>query len=308
MTIAPITIIGGSGTAGVPLLTEFVRSGIPTRVLAHQPENVRARFPTISVVAGSMARGDDVQRAIAGSSTVVLLTPLGGNNDVQLELDAAEHLCAAAVAERTPHVIYTSLLSAGQPTGVPSMDVKGRIEQMLATSGVGWTSLRAGAYLDYFVGRGSRLWRYGLVPAFGTRGVRTQYSAQRDLAQVIAKLHGEEKVVNGSIDVVDPMAYTAQDLARCIGRVLRRSLRIVPGPFAAPLIRLLLPPVRWLRPKQATVLTVMGYLGTHDFLGQGTPVATVLPHLRITTLEDYVRLLLAKDDSTLKEARRTAAR
>lgn len=295
-----IAVIGGTGLAGVPLLTEFVRSGIPTRVLARQPALVQARFPELTVVQGSMVRRDDVQRAIAGATTVVLLTPLGGNNNSTGELEAAQSVLAAAQAEHTPHIIYTSLISAGRVTGIPAMDVKSHIEQMLAASGIGWSSLRAGAYLDYFIGRSSTIWRYGIVPAFTKQGVCTQYTAQSDIARAIVAFHTTSKAVNGSVDVIDTMPYTARDLVMLIRRLLKRNLHAFPGGLAVPIITALLPVVRSMRPKQATVLTVMRYLSTHDFLGQSIPITTVLPSFPMTTVELYVRALLNRSNNRAK--------
>jgi uncharacterized protein YbjT (DUF2867 family) len=86
----------------------------------------------------------DLKAALHGVAAAFLMTPVGGNDDVQIELRAARCAIEAARHLRLPHLIYLSLSKPPRPTGVPMLDVKRQIEEMVLASGVPFSSLRTG--------------------------------------------------------------------------------------------------------------------------------------------------------------------
>lgn len=131
-----IAVLGGTGHVGVQYITEFLAEGVHMRVLARTPEQVTRRFSQAEVMAGSMMDETEVARALENANAVFLITPIGGNNDAEIELRAARTAIAAARAVQLPHLIYVSQIQLDQPTGVPVLDVKAQIDGMLAASGV----------------------------------------------------------------------------------------------------------------------------------------------------------------------------
>ena len=137
-----IGVLGGTGRFGAPYIRELLAQGLAVRILARTPGPVAERFPGADVRRGSMMVVDDVRRTLDGMAGGLLITPVGGNDDTAIELQAARVAAAAAQMVRLPHLIYVSLIQHTAPTGVPLLDVKREIEDMIASSGIPWMNSR----------------------------------------------------------------------------------------------------------------------------------------------------------------------
>ncbi len=62
------------------------------------------------------------------------------------------HVLKAAGAVGTPHIVYTSGLGAEHPQNVPAIDGKAFLETLLRQSGLPFTILRPGLFMDDFLG------------------------------------------------------------------------------------------------------------------------------------------------------------
>jgi hypothetical protein len=74
-------------------------------------------------------------------------------------LTAARTTIAAAKVTKLSQIIYASQILPEQPTGVAILDAKVKIEKMLAASGVPWSSLCIGCYMDEWLGMAQPLFR-----------------------------------------------------------------------------------------------------------------------------------------------------
>jgi uncharacterized protein YbjT (DUF2867 family) len=73
--------------------------GLNVKVLARSPRKVAKHFPYADVLQGNMMNVSDVKEAFNRLSAAFLITPVGGNDDVQIELRAA--FCAITEARAT---------------------------------------------------------------------------------------------------------------------------------------------------------------------------------------------------------------
>jgi uncharacterized protein YbjT (DUF2867 family) len=89
------------------------------------------------------------RRALRDVAAVVIALDGRGAEGRTLEERVARALFEAAAAERVA-VLYSSLLHADRQTGVPSLDLKGRLEIAARRSGATVTVLRPGALMDVF--------------------------------------------------------------------------------------------------------------------------------------------------------------
>ena len=105
-----MAVLGGTGRFGTPYIHTFLDHGLNVRVLARSPGKVIKRFPDADVLHGNMMNAPDVKRAFDGVAAAFLITPVGGNDDAQIELSAARSVITAAKAARLPHLIYLSLV------------------------------------------------------------------------------------------------------------------------------------------------------------------------------------------------------
>jgi uncharacterized protein YbjT (DUF2867 family) len=283
-----IAVLGGTGVFGAPYVDEFIGQGLTVRILARSPQTVARRFPGAQVRQGSMLRISHVAQVMQRASAAFLITPVGGNDDAQIELAAAEAAFAAARATGLPHLIYLSLIQPAPATGVPMLDVKRRIEAMARARGLPFSSLRTGCYMGIWLGFCPFWMRLGVYLMPIAPGHRFSFTAQRDVARAAVRLIRRETILDNAIDVIDPRPRSVADVLRLYRSITGRPL-IPAGRWLLPILTLLRPTIfRWLYPKGASRVGLFNYLSRHDWIGDAGPLERALPGFTVTTMEDYL--------------------
>ncbi|HVO10368.1 MAG TPA: NAD(P)H-binding protein [Vicinamibacteria bacterium] len=284
-----ITVLGGTGHVGATYIEEFLAAGLRTRILARAPERSEKRFPRAEVVRGSMLDANDVARAMEGADAALLITPIGGNNDPGPELRAAASAIAAAAKARLPHLIYASQLLPRQPTGVAILDAKVEIEDRLAASGLAWSSLCIGCYMDEWLGMAPGLLRLGLLLNPLSKDRPFSFTCKQDVARVAITLVRQCRTLNGTLDVVEPTVRTLSDAAGRIGQVLGRRV-VASGRWPLlPLMRAARGLLRRAKPILVSKIELGTYFDSHGYVGRTTQMAEVLPGFPVTSLDEYLR-------------------
>ena len=284
-----IAVLGGTGHVGVTYIDEFLVAGFRTRILARLPEHVEALYPEAEVRAGSMMKQEDVARALEGVDTAFLITPIGGNNNPQTEIDAAAAAIAGGKSGGLKHLIYASQLLPKQPTGVAILDAKVRIEEMLSASGVPWSSLCIGCYMDEWLGMAPGLLRLGILLNPISTSQPLSFTCKRDVARVAIELTSRGRALNGTLDVIEPTVHTLADAARLIGQTLGRRVTASGSWPLLPLMRVACAPLRRLKPVMVSKIVLGTYFDEHGYVGNTNQLAEVLPGFEVTDLNAYVR-------------------
>jgi uncharacterized protein YbjT (DUF2867 family) len=284
-----IAILGGSGRFGGPFIREFLDQGLTVRVLARSPGRIAGRFPRAQAVRGNMMHLPDVIHILRDAAAALLITPLGGNDDIRIELKAARTAVAAAAAVRLPHLLHLSLIQPPRPTGVPMLDVKGRIEALIRSSGIPYSSLRTGCYMDIWLAFFPILMKLGLYLFPIAPGHRFSFTAQRDVARAAALLIRRNRVLNGALDVIDPRARTLGEVIDLYKVVTGRRLRPL-GRWLLPILRLLKPAIfRWLYPTGASRVSLFSFFNANDWVGNPHDLWKLLPDFQATSMDDHIQ-------------------
>lgn len=287
-----ITVLGGTGHVGATYIEEFLAAGLRTRILARSPERAEKRFPRATVVRGSMLEADDVARALDGADAAFLITPIGGNNDPGPELWAAATAIEAARRSRLRHLIYASQLLPERPTGVAILDAKVKIEEMLAGSGLAWSSLCIGCYMDEWLGMAPGLLRRGLLLNPLAKDRPFSFTCKQDVARVAVTLLRRCRTLNGTLDVVEPTVRTLSDAAGRIGQALGRKV-VASGSWPLlPLMRAARGLLRRARPILVSKVELGTYFDRHGYVGRTGQMTAVLPGFPVTSLDEYLRRAL----------------
>ena len=291
-----IVLLGGTGHVGETYIEKFLAEGLQVKILARSPKHVAERFPRAEVVRGSMMERDDVARVIEGADAVFLITPIGGNNSPEPELKAAHTAIAAARVARLAHLIYASQLLPDRPTGVAILDAKVEIERMLAASGVSWSSLCVGCYMDEWLGMAPALLKTGVLLNPISSNRRFSFTCKEDVARVAVELLQQGRALNGTLDVIEPMARTLADAAERIGQVLGRKVFACGRWPLLPLMQMAVPLFRRFKPILASKVILGTYFDKHGYVGNTKQMAEVLPGFEVTTLETYLRHVFKTGD------------
>jgi uncharacterized protein YbjT (DUF2867 family) len=231
----PILVTGGTGTLGSLLVPRLLASGRPVRVLSrhrHQPQPGDG----IEYVTGDLATGVGVATAVAGIETIAHLAGSAKGDD-----EKARNLVHAASGAGVRHLVYISVVGADRVPVLSRTDramfgyyaAKRAAEQVIAGSGLPWTTLRATQFHDLVFTMVQQLAKLPVMPV--PAGFRFQPVDAAAVAGRLAEL--TLGAPSGLVaDIAGPRVYGLDELLRSYlqaGR--RRRLRVpvrVPGQAA----------------------------------------------------------------------------
>jgi uncharacterized protein YbjT (DUF2867 family) len=168
---SPILVTGGTGTLGRQVVPRLRDAGYDVRVLS-RPSHKGAEGTTedgegIEFMTGDLATGEGIQAAVQGTETIVHLAGTAKGDE-----DKARHLVRAAQRAGAQHLVYISVVGADRIPVTSGIDramfgyfaSKRAAEQVIADSGLPWTTLRATQFHDGILLTVRQLARLPLVP------------------------------------------------------------------------------------------------------------------------------------------------
>ena len=221
---SPVLVTGGTGTLGRLVVPRLQAAGHDVRVLSRSARPGAG----VELVVGDLATGDGVDEALAGVATVVHCagTP---KRDVAL----TRTLVRAAARAHVRHLVNVSVVGADRVPVVSRVDramfgyyaSKRGAEQVLATSGVPWTTLRATQFHDLVLMVARALTKLPVVPVF--TGIRVQPIDTDEVAARLVELAGQEPA--GLVpDLAGPRQYGMDELVRSYLHATGRRRPLLP--------------------------------------------------------------------------------
>ena len=222
--MSTILVTGGTGTLGRLVVPRLQQAGARVRVLSRTSPTSDGG---VEYVSGDLATGAGVDAAVRGVETVV---HLAGN--AKGDGDLARNLVAAAAQAGWPHLVNISVVGAEQVPVVSVVDramfgyfaAKREAEQVVAESGLPWSTLRATQFHDLTLTTVRALAKLPVIPV--STGFRFQ---PVDADEVAARL--VELALGGPAGLVPdlggPTAYGMDELVRSYLQVTGRRRPIV---------------------------------------------------------------------------------
>ena len=181
-----ILVTGGTGTLGRSVVPRLLAAGRPVRVLsrsAHEPAD------GVEYVTGDLLKNEGIDAAVAGAGVIVHCA--GGRKDDDV---ATRNLVAAAARSGTPHLVFISVVGADRipVTGAADRAMFGYFgfklaaEQVVAGSGLPWTTLRATQFHDLSLTVAQQMAKLPVIPV--PAGVRFQPVDTGEVAERLVEL------------------------------------------------------------------------------------------------------------------------
>ena len=160
----PILVTGGTGTLGHHVVRRLREKGHGVRVLTRSR---REDEDGVRFITGDLLAGPGIERAVEGVGTIVHAAGSNKGDEV-----ATQHLADVAARAGRPHVVYVSVVGADR---VPVrsridrlmfsyFDMKRRAEEVVARSGLPWTTIRATQFYDLLLKVAQAIAKLPVVP------------------------------------------------------------------------------------------------------------------------------------------------
>ncbi len=204
-----VLVFGGTGQLGAAVVRELVAAGYPVTVFA-RPSSDRARLGGLAVhyVTGDLLDAGEVQAAFRQRPfEIVVEASARGSADNDFYPIAMANILAGAKATGVRQIILHGSVGAGANIAYfpqanfgrmrATLAAKGRAEQLLIDSGIGYTIIRNGILLS------------ADLPATGTATLSTDQRLMRrvtraDLAKLTVLCVASPDYLNGIWHAVDP--------------------------------------------------------------------------------------------------------
>jgi uncharacterized protein YbjT (DUF2867 family) len=220
-----ILVTGGTGTLGslcVPLLRD---TGCKVRVLSRRPH---AAADGVEFATGDLGTGTGVDAAVDGVDTILHCA-----GSAKGDGDKARHLVRAASRAGAPHIVTISVLGADRVPVVSGVDralfgyfaAKRTAEEVIAGSGLPWTTLRAAQFHDLILTVARQLAKLPVLPV--PAGVPYQpVDAGEVAARLVELTRGEPAGLVPAI--AGPRVYELTDLVRSYLRATGKRRPVLP--------------------------------------------------------------------------------
>jgi len=295
MTLAAV---GCSGHVGEIFVKEFLKSGIKLRILARNSDALSERYPGATVIKGSMLNPDDVARVMEGADAAFVMTPMGMRNDPHPEVEAARSVVTGAKRSKLKHLIYTSVLGADHLTGVGILDAKYEIERLLASSGIPWTALRCGSYMEDVFDVRLALLNQGKFFFPLNKDRRFTYTSQMDVPRfVVEHLLPAEQPMNKPLNFVAPGTFSLRDIERLLSEAKGSPIRTVNKFPTYYLYMSALPLLSLRRHRFSSILPLLKYFDRCGYADHGKTVQDLFPQFQMTTVQEHFRRLWSHNEN-----------
>lgn len=216
-----ILVTGATGNIGSALIQKFVMADIPVRALVRTPEKAQQIVANnVEIAIGDFTQPDSVSAALQGIEKLFLLSSLDPNLP-QLQQQVIQLAKQAGVK----HVVKLSVENADSQSALAVNRWHGEVERDLEASGLDWTHLRPGFFMQNLLMSASTIQTQNSF--FAVQDEITAAIDTRDIAavafEVLTRSGHEQKIYH----LTGAEVLSFSDMLQQLGRVLGREIQLV---------------------------------------------------------------------------------
>lgn len=223
-----ILVTCANGKTGRAVVAALVAAGAPVRAMVRTGESaasVRALAPA-EVVFGDLADSADVHRAVGGVGAIYYIAP----NMNAAERRMGENIVAGAKAAGVARLVFHSVLHP-QIEALPHHWQRHFVEQAVIESGLAYTILQPGSYMQNMLPGWSRMAESGVHAMGYGPDVPMSLVDLEDIAEAAVTVLGEDGWEHGIYELAGPL-ITVRQKAEILARVLGRDIRPAKQPLS----------------------------------------------------------------------------
>ncbi len=230
---ARILVAGATGSLGGRIAGGLLKGGEAVRVLARSSAATGPlREHGAEVATGDLKDPASLRAACAGIDVVVTTATATKRGDDTLEnvdLQGTRNLIEAAQATKVRHFVFVSTLGATPASPMPLMRIKGLAEQAVKASGLVYTILEPGPFMDVWFPLLVEVPVLSVQPVtlVGESRGRHSFVAERDVAAfALAAVEGHPAARNATLAIGGPAALTFRDVVKFYEEALGRAIEL----------------------------------------------------------------------------------
>ena len=287
-----ILVAGGTGTLGTPLVRRLADRGEAVRVVTRDPARARQLPGTVDLVTGDVRDPVTVAAAVRGCTTVISavhgFAGPGRQSPESIDRDGNRALIQSAAAAGAEHLVLLSVLGAAPDHPMSLHRAKDAAERALRASGLAWTILRPGPFLETWIGIiGAKLASDGQALVFGPGRNPISFVSAADVAAVVDLAVHDPSLRGQVLEIAGPEQLSFTRLADRLVAATGRPGRIRHLPL--PLLHAMSVLARPLNPAFARQAQAAVVMNTSDMTADGAALRGRFPALPSTTLDELLQ-------------------
>jgi uncharacterized protein YbjT (DUF2867 family) len=214
----------------------LLQQGKPVTVIVRSADKGREwEAKGAKVAVGVLEDADALRGVLAGAGGAYLLVPPGYTADRCLEdrRRITDSLATAVAQSGIPHVVLLSSIGAHWDSGTGTILSVHEAEVALTASARNLTVLRGSYFLENWAPVLGAAREQGVLPSFLMAARRIPMVATRDIGRVASESLLHPASGRQVIELAGPEEYSPEDIARAVGSVLHRSVRVEQAPLSA---------------------------------------------------------------------------
>lgn len=216
-TAPPVAVMGATGGQGGAVVLALRDAGHPVRAVVRDPDSRGARRlaeQNVELATADLTDTAGLTAALRGAAAAfAVTTPFEAGPDQ--EVAQGEAIIAGAGAAGLPHLVFASVASADQRTGVPHFDSKARIEEKLRSADVEHTVVAPTYFFDNVAGDPAIA--HGRLPLALPPDRPLQQIDRTDLGRFVAQIVADPQRYRGERLEIAGDAPTPAQMAETIG-------------------------------------------------------------------------------------------
>lgn len=290
-----ILVAGATGFLGSEICRQLRTARWSVRGLVREtsrPDKVsRLHFLGVETVEGDVRDRTSLDRACEGVTHVITTVSampfsyVAGVNDIQtVDLEGVTNLIEAAKTSQISHFVYISAGENGLRLQCPLSDAKNEIERKLKDSGLTYTILRPGPFMDVWLSPAVGFdAANGKVVIYGTGKNPISWIAVRDIAKfaILSLEHPAAK--NTVIELGGPQAISPLDIVRYFEEAQGRSFEMQFVPVEA----LQAQEAAAIDPMQKSFNVMMQFMDQENRIEMSETITRFA--IRLTPLQEYIK-------------------
>lgn len=216
-----ILITGATGNIGSALIQKFVAADMPVRALVRSPEKAKhITAHNVEIAIGDFTQLDSVSAALQGVEKLFLLSSLEPNLP-----QVQQQVIQLAKQAGVQHIVKLSAENADPQSALAIYRWHGEVEHYLATSGLGWTHLRPGYFMQNLLMSAATIQAQNAL--FSVQDEISAAIDARDIAavafEVLTQSGHDQKIYH----LTGAEVLSFSDMLQQLGQILGRDLQLV---------------------------------------------------------------------------------